>query len=68
MMVASCLELPSKGLGLVVLKGNPLIQTLIEEQSCWNRFLDGLLREVIDIDKMQYGLCQGVGRLMLCLF
>ena len=55
-MVVSCLELPNKELGLVVLKGNPLIQTLIEEQSCWNKVLDGLLREVIDIDKIQYGV------------
>ena len=55
-MVVSCLELPNKGLGLVVLKGNPSIQTLIEEQSCWSKVLDWLLREVIDIDKMQYGV------------
>ena len=60
-MVASCLELPNKGLGLVVLKGNPLIQTLIEEQSFWNKVLDGLLREVIDIDKMQHGVMPGRG-------
>ena len=57
----SCLELPNKGLGLVALKGNPLIQTLIEEQSFWNKVLDGLLREVIDIDKMQHGVMPGRG-------
>ena len=60
-MVASCLELPNKGLGLVVLMGTPLIQTLIEEQSLWNKVLDGLLREVIDVDKMQYGVMPGRG-------
>ena len=61
-MVVSCLELPNKGLGLVALKGNPLIQTLIEEQSCWNKVLYKMI-----LIKCNMGLCQGEG-LFMCLF
>ena len=63
-------------------KGDPLNQNsyigikLLEHAfKLYEKVLDGSLHEVVDIDKMQYGLikcnmglCQGEGLLMLCLF
>ena len=40
---------------------------LLEHAFKLYEILDQRLRKVVDIDKMQYGLCQGDGLLMLCL-
>ena len=41
---------------------------LLEHAFKLSEILDERLREVVNIDKMQYGLRQGDGLLMLCLF
>ena len=56
-------------------KGDPLnpnsyreIKLLEHALKLYEKVLDGCLRGVVDIDKMNMGLCLGKGLLMLCLF
>ena len=46
-------------------KGTKLLEHVF---TLYEKILDGCLREVVDINKMQYGLFEGEGLLILCLF